>query len=54
MVKKLFAYFSRNEIMLWCASVIFIVMSFCIFDRENCLALTASLRRYIAYVGMAM
>lgn len=43
MVKKLFAYFSRNEIMLWCASVIFIVMSFCIFDQENYLTLLASL-----------
>lgn len=43
MLKKLFDYFSRNEIILWCSSVIFIVMSFCIFDRENYLTLAASL-----------
>ncbi len=43
MLKKIFNYFSRNEIILWCSSVIFIVMSFCIFDRENYLTLAASL-----------
>ena len=43
MYKKLFDYFSRNEMILWCSSVAFIVLSFCIFDRENYLTLSASL-----------
>ena len=43
MYKKLFDYFSRNEMILWCSSVAFIVLSFCIFDRENFLTLSASL-----------
>ena len=36
-------YFSRNEKLLWGISVILIVLSFCIFDRENYLTLVASL-----------
>ncbi len=36
-------YFSKKEKLLWCLSVFFIVLSFCIFDRENYLTLTASL-----------
>lgn len=43
MLNKLFNYFSKKEIVLWCASVIFIVLSFGIFDRENYLTLAASL-----------
>lgn len=43
MLKKPVNYFSRNEIILWCSSMIFVVMSFFIFDRENYLILTASL-----------
>ena len=43
MLNKLFNYFTKKEIALWCASVIFIVLSFGIFDRENYLTLTASL-----------
>ena len=43
MLKKPVNYFSRNEIILWCSSMIFVVMSFFIFDRENYLTLTASL-----------
>lgn len=42
-MKKLFAYFSKAELGLWSASVAFIVMSFCIFDRESYLTLAASL-----------
>ncbi len=36
-------YFSKLEITLWCSSVLLIVGSFCIFDRENYLTLLASL-----------
>ncbi len=36
-------YFSKTEIFLWCSSVILIAISFCVFDRENYLTLTASL-----------
>ena len=36
-------YFSGKEIVLWCSSVALIVLSFCIFDRENYLTLAASL-----------
>ena len=40
---KLKKYFSTLDIMLWTFSVITIVISFCIFDRENYLTLFASL-----------
>ncbi len=36
-------YFSKSEIILWCSSVSLIVISCCIFDRENYLTLIASL-----------
>ena len=42
-LKTLTGYFSKIEIMLWSSSVTLIVLSFCIFDRENYLTLLASL-----------
>ena len=36
-------YFSKIEIILWTSSVLLIVGSFCLFDRENYLTLSASL-----------
>lgn len=36
-------YFSKTEIILWCSSVMLIITSFCIFDRESYLTLAASL-----------
>ncbi|MBR0449744.1 MAG: nicotinamide mononucleotide transporter [Clostridia bacterium] len=42
-MKKILNYFSRAELALWLSSVVFIVLSFCIFDREDYLTLTASL-----------
>ena len=42
-MKKLFAYFSNMEIILWSVSVFFIVLSFCVFERESYLTLIASL-----------
>ena len=36
-------YFSKLEMMLWSSSVLLIVGSFCLFDRENVLTLIASL-----------
>ena len=42
-VKSVVDYFSKSEIILWCASVILIAASFIIFDRENLITLTASL-----------
>ena len=36
-------YFSKVEITLWSLSVILIVLSFCVFDRENHMTLLASL-----------
>lgn len=36
-------YFSKLEIVLWSSSVLLIVISFCMFDRENYLTLLASL-----------
>ena len=36
-------YFSKLEIALWSSSVLLIVGSFCLFDRENVLTLIASL-----------
>lgn len=43
MRRKLLQYFSRAERLLWGLSVVFIVGSFCVFDRENYLTLAASL-----------
>ena len=42
-MKKLFSYISRIELILWSTSVVFIVLLFCIFDKESYLTLTASL-----------
>ena len=42
-IKALANYFSKMEIALWVSSVILIVVSFCLFDRENYLTLLASL-----------
>lgn len=42
-VKNLIGYFSKEERILWCISVMFIVLSFFVFDRENYLTLAASL-----------
>ena len=36
-------YFSKNELLLWASSVFLIIISFCLFDRENYLTLCASL-----------
>ncbi len=36
-------YFSKEEIILWSTSVVLIVVSFCMFDRENYMTLLASL-----------
>ena len=41
--RKVTEYFSKTEIALWCLSVLLIVLSFCVFDRENNLTLCASL-----------
>lgn len=43
MRRKLLQYFSRAERLLWGLSVVFIVGSCCVFDRENYLTLAASL-----------
>lgn len=43
MRRKLLQYFSRAERLLWGLSVVSIVGSFCVFDRENYLTLAASL-----------
>lgn len=40
---KLKNYFSKNEIALWVSSVMLIVISFLLFDRENYLTLCAAL-----------
>ena len=37
------SYFSKNDIILWTTSLILIIVSFCLFDRENYLTLSASL-----------
>lgn len=42
-MKKLFSYFSKGEVALWCSSVTLILISFIAFDRVNYLTLCASL-----------
>ena len=41
--RKLTAYFSKTEIALWSCSTLLILVSFCLFDRENGMTLAASL-----------
>ena len=42
-LKRKLNYFSKTEIFLWSASVSMIIISFCIFDKENFITLSASL-----------
>ena len=42
-IKECITYFTKEERLLWVSSVILIIASFCIFDRENYLTLSASL-----------
>lgn len=42
-IKSFIGYFSKGELILWSSSVLLIVVSFCVFDRENYLALAASI-----------
>ena len=42
-MKSVLNYFTKFEICLWTASVFLILVSFCVFDRENYLTLLASL-----------
>ena len=42
-MKRLLRYFSTGEIILWAASIATIIISFCLFDRQNYLSLCASL-----------
>ncbi len=42
-MKTIRNYFSKTELFLWSVSVFVIIMSFCVFDRESYLTLTASL-----------
>ncbi len=43
MLKKILSCFSKTEITLWCTSVVLIIASFLIFDKESYLTLAASL-----------
>jgi len=42
-MKTIRNYFSKTELALWSVSVLLIIISFCIFDRESYLTLAASL-----------
>lgn len=42
-VKEFITYFTKEERLLWISSVGAILISFCVFDRENYLTLSASL-----------
>ncbi len=41
-MKKLLNCFTKSEIILWCVSVLLVLVSFFVFDRENYLTLAAS------------
>lgn len=43
MLKRLIGYFTKGEIILWCSSVVLIILSFCIFEEGSVLSLAASL-----------
>ena len=40
--KSVLSYFSRSEIVLWSSSILLIIVSFVVFDRENYMTLIAS------------
>lgn len=42
-MKRILSYFTKFEIALWSSSVLSILASFCIFDKENYLILVASI-----------
>lgn len=42
-IKSILKYFTIGEIILWCVSIILIIISFCVFDKTNYLTLVASL-----------
>lgn len=42
-MKRILSYFTKFEIALWSSSVLSILVSFCIFDKENYLILVASI-----------
>lgn len=42
-LKRIVNYFTKTEIVLWSVSVLLILISFVLFDRENYLTLAASL-----------
>ncbi len=43
MIKGMLSYFSKFELILWISSIALIILFFCLFDRQNYLALAASL-----------
>lgn len=43
MIQKITNYFTRGELALWAGSVLFITVSFAVFDRESYMTLAASL-----------
>ncbi len=42
LMKNLTTYFTKIELTLWTSSILLILISFLLFDRENCLTLLAS------------
>ena len=42
-MKKAINYFTKTELTLWFGSILFILIAFCLFDRESYLTLVASL-----------
>ncbi len=42
-LKTITAYFTKTELLIWCSSILLILTSFLIFDRESYLTLIASL-----------
>lgn len=43
MLNRIIKYFTATDLFIWTSSVMLIILSFCIFDRENYLTLVASL-----------
>lgn len=41
-IKSALSYFSKSEIVLWSSSILLIVVSFAVFDRENYMTFIAS------------
>ncbi len=49
-LKRFITYFTKGEMLLWCVSVLMIVIPFCIYDKKSFLTLIASIMGVTAII----